>query len=306
MKCLVTGGAGFIGSHLVDRLVLEGHEVVVLDDLSHGTRRNVNRDAKLVKMDIRSPKVAARLKRMRPQAVFHLAAQMEVRRSVEDPMYDADVNILGMVNVLQAAVAAGCPRVYFASSGGAVYGEQSVFPATEEHPTRPLSPYGVTKRAGELYCDYFATLGLRCACLRLANVYGPRQDPHGEAGVVAIFASKMLAGQTATVNGTGKQTRDYVFVDDVVDAFIAALTRDLEGPYNVGTGVETDVNRLFELLAAETGFSGHAVHGPAKEGEQMRSVISAERLTQAADWEATTLLPAGLKRTVEWFRTKRR
>lgn len=305
MKSLVTGGAGFIGSHLVDRLLLEGHQVTVLDNLSHGRRRNVPKGAKLVKLDIRSPKVEGVLKRVRPQAVFHLAAQMEVRRSVEDPMFDAEVNLIGLVNVLRSAVEAGCPRVLFASSGGAVYGEQEVFPATEDHPTRPLSPYGVTKRAGELYCGYFATMGLKCASLRLANVYGPRQDPHGEAGVVAIFTEKMLAGRTPTINGTGKQTRDYVYVDDVVDAFIAALTRELHGPFNVGTGIETDVNRLYELLAAETGFTGQPVHGPAKEGEQMRSVVSAERLAAASEWDVSTPLDVGLKRTVEWFRARR-
>jgi len=305
VRSLVTGGAGFIGSQLVDRLLLEGHEVLVLDNLSHGRRKNVPKGAKLVKLDIRSPKVGKVLKQVRPQAVFHLAAQMEVRKSVEDPMFDAEVNILGLVNVLQAAVEAGCPRLLFASSGGAVYGDQEAFPATEAHPTRPLSPYGVTKRAGELYCDYFATMGLKCASMRLANVYGPRQDPHGEAGVVAIFSEKMLAGQNPTINGTGKQTRDYVFVEDVVDAFHAALTHELSGPFNVGTGVETDVNRLYELLAKETGFSGQPVHGPAKEGEQMRSQISAERLGRASEWETRTNLAAGPKRTVEWFRAQR-
>lgn len=306
MKCLVTGGAGFIGSHLVDRLLMEGHAVAVLDNLSHGRRKNVPRKARFTKLDIRSPKVDAVFRKLRPQVVFHLAAQMEVRKSVEDPMFDADVNILGFVNVLRAAVAAGCPRVVFASSGGAVYGEQEAFPATEEHPTRPLSPYGVTKRAGELYCDYFATLGLKCASMRLANVYGPRQDPHGEAGVVAIFAEKTLRGETPTINGTGKQTRDYVYVDDVVDAFVAAFEHGLEGPFNVGTGAETDVNALYAQIAAQAGFAGTPMHGPAKEGEQMRSVISAARLTQATDWEATTPLEDGLKRTVDWFRSPSR
>lgn len=306
MKCLVTGGAGFIGSHLVDRLVMEGHEVVVLDDLSHGKKENVPRGVRLLRMDIRSPKVGRVFKRYRPQVVFHLAAQMEVRRSVEDPMFDAEVNILGLVNVLQGALEGGCARLIFASSGGAVYGEQEKFPATEEHPTKPLSPYGVTKRAGELYLDCFAQAGMRCASMRLANVYGPRQDPHGEAGVVAIFASRMLAGQTPTVNGTGKQTRDYVYVDDVVDAFHVALTRELTGPFNVGTGIETDVNRLYEGIAEHAGFGTPAIHGPAKEGEQMRSVISAQRLTQAADWEPSVMLGEGLGRTVDWFRGRKR
>jgi len=306
VKCLVTGGAGFIGSHLVDRLLMEGHQVVVLDNLSHGKKENVPRKVKLVRLDIRSPKVERAFKRYRPQVVFHLAAQMEVRRSVEDPMFDADVNILGLVNVLRAAVEGGCPRVIFASSGGAVYGEQERFPATEEHPTRPRSPYGVTKRAGELYLDYFSEVGLKCASLRLANVYGPRQDPHGEAGVVAIFARKMLGGETPTINGTGKQTRDYVYVDDVVDAFVTAFARELTGPFNVGTGIETDVNRLFEMIAAHAGFTGTPMHGPAKEGEQLRSVVSAERLAQVTDWEPNVPLDEGLKRTVAWFQPMRR
>jgi UDP-glucose 4-epimerase len=306
VKCLVTGGAGFIGSHLVDRLLMEGHQVVVMDNLSHGRKENVPRGARLVRLDIRSPKVERAFKRYRPQVVFHLAAQMEVRKSVEDPMFDADVNILGLVNVLRAAVEGGCPRVIFASSGGAVYGEQQRFPATEEHPTKPLSPYGVTKRAGELYLDYFSEVGLKCASLRLANVYGPRQDPLGEAGVVAIFARKMLNGETPTINGTGKQTRDYVYVDDVVDAFVTAFARELTGPFNVGTGIETDVNRLFDLIAGHAGFTGTPVHGPAKEGEQMRSVISAARLSQVTEWEPGVPLDEGLKRTVAWFQAMRR
>jgi UDP-glucose 4-epimerase len=306
VKSLVTGGAGFIGSHLVDRLVMEGHEVLVLDDLSHGRRKQVNKAARFAKVDIRSPKVDAQIRKFRPQVVFHMAAQMEVRKSVENPMLDADINILGLVNVLKAAVEGGCPRVLFASSGGAVYGEQEAFPATEAHPTQPLSPYGVTKRAGELYCGYFATLGLKCASMRLANVYGPRQDPHGEAGVVAIFSEMMLAGKTPTINGTGKQTRDYVYVEDVVEAFMAALANGLEGPYNVGTGVETDVNALAGQIAKQAGFTGAPIHGPAKEGEQMRSMLSAARLTQATDWEARTLLEEGIARTVDWFRQTRR
>lgn len=306
MKCLVTGGAGFIGSHLVDRLLLEGHEVLVVDDLSHGKKKNVPKGAKLERIDIRSPKLERLFIRFRPHIVFHMAAQMEVRRSVEEPIFDADVNILGLINVMQCAVKAGCPRLVFASSGGAVYGEQETFPATESHPTRPVSPYGITKRAGELYADYYAAMGLHCACMRFANVYGPRQDPHGEAGVVAIFSEMMLQGKTPTINGHGKQTRDFVYVDDVVDACHYAMLKELTGEFNVGTGVETDVNRLCQLIGEYAGFSGQPTHGPAKEGEQSRSVISPAKLATETDWEPRHSLEAGLKETVEWFRTAKK
>lgn len=306
MKCLVTGGAGFIGSHLVDRLLLEGHDVLVVDDLSHGKKKNVPKGAALVRMDIRSPKLARHFTRFRPQIVFHMAAQMEVRRSVEEPIFDADVNILGLINVMQCAVQAGCPRLVFASSGGAVYGEQEVFPATENHPTRPVSPYGITKRAGELYADYYASMGLHCAAMRFANVYGPRQDPHGEAGVIAIFSEMMLGGKTPTINGNGKQTRDFVYVDDVVDACHYAMLKEIRGEFNVGTGVETDINRICELIGEYAGFSGQPTHGTVKEGEQIRSVISPAKLSTETEWEPRHSLEAGLKETVEWFRQKKR
>ncbi|MFQ5509910.1 MAG: NAD-dependent epimerase/dehydratase family protein [Leptospirillia bacterium] len=305
MKCLVTGGAGFIGSHLVDRLVLEGHEVQVVDDLSHGKRAAVNPSAKLVKMDIRSPRIGRKVRNFRPQVIFHLAAQMDVRKSVDDPLFDAHVNVIGTLNIMQAAVESGCPRLLFASSGGAVYGEQETFPATESHPTRPMSPYGITKRCGELYADYYKALGLHCASMRLGNVYGPRQDPHGEAGVVAIFTQLMLEGKTPTINGTGRQTRDFVYVDDVVDAFLSAFINERSGEYNVGTGIESDVNRLYELIAKHVGFSDNPIHGPAKDGEQLRSVISAKKFNGETDWEPRTSLDEGIRETVAWFRERR-
>jgi len=305
MKCLVTGGAGFIGSHLVERLILAGHEVVVLDNLSHGKKSNIHPNATFKKMDIRSAKLGKFMREIRPNAVFHLAAQMEVRRSVEEPRFDAEVNILGLVNVMQSAMESGCSQLVFASSGGAAYGEQQEFPATEDHPTVPISPYGVTKRAGELYGGYFATMGLACASMRLANVYGPRQDPHGEAGVVAIFSERLLAGESCIINGNGKQTRDYVFVADVVEAFYTAFYEGLSGPYNVGTAVETDVNELYAAIAKHAGADGTPQHGPAKDGEQMRSVISAAKLDAASDWQVTVQLDEGIKQTVEWFRQQR-
>jgi UDP-glucose 4-epimerase len=211
MKILVTGGAGFIGSHLVDRLILEGHEVAVVDNLSTGKRRNLNRAARFYKMDIQSWRLPRVFQRERPLVLFHLAAQMDVRRSVEDPVFDAQVNIIGTLNVLEQAVRHGTRKVVFASSGGAIYGEQDLFPAPESHPTRPLSPYGISKLTGEQYLAYYRRIsGIHFVSLRYGNVYGPRQDPEGEAGVVAIFAQKMLNGEQPIINGNGRQTRDFI------------------------------------------------------------------------------------------------
>ena len=303
MKILVTGGAGFIGSHLVDRLIQEGHELVVVDNLSTGKRRNINRAAEFYKLDIQSGWRLARVFRNeRPSLVMHLAAQMDVRRSVEDPTYDAQVNILGTVNVLQQAVNHGARKVIFASSGGAIYGEQEVFPASEAHPTQPLSPYGISKLSGEHYLAYFQRLsGIQCVALRFANVYGPRQDPEGEAGVVAIFTRKLLSGEQAIINGNGRQTRDFVFVDDVVEAHLAVMGKDVQGTYNVGTGEETTVNELFRILADEIRPGAKELHGPAKKGEQIRSVIDAAKLHQLG-WEPKISIRDGLARTVEYFK----
>lgn len=302
MKILVTGGAGFIGSHLVDRLVQEGHEIVVVDNLSTGKRRNLNRAAEFYKLDIQSSRLERVFRNERPSMVMHLAAQMDVRRSVEDPIYDAQVNILGTVNVLKQAVNHGTRKVIFASSGGAVYGEQEVFPAPESHPTHPLSPYGISKLSGEHYLTYFQRLsGIQAVALRLANVYGPRQDPEGEAGVVAIFSQRLLAGEQPVINGNGRQTRDFIYVDDVVEAHLAAMGKDVQGVYNVGTGDETSVNGLFRILADLIRPESKELHGPAKKGEQIRSVIDASKLRQLG-WESRISVQEGLNRTVEFFR----
>lgn len=303
MKVLVTGGAGFIGSHLVDRLLQEGHEVAVVDNLTTGKRKNVNRGARFYKRDVRGSWLDGVFRRERPSAVFHLAAQMDVRRSVEDPKYDADVNILGLLNVMQLACQYGVRKVIFASSGGAIYGDQEIFPAPESHATRPLSPYGISKLAGEYYLTYYQRLaGVQTVALRYANVYGPRQDPEGEAGVVAIFAQKMLRGEQAVVNGNGRQTRDFVFVEDVVEANLAILGKDVQGPYNVGTGVETTINELFKIVAELAKRGVKEVHGPAKKGEQIRSVIDATKLRHELSWEPRVPIAEGLRRTVEYFR----
>jgi UDP-glucose 4-epimerase len=303
MKILVTGGAGFIGSHLVDRLVLEGHEVAVVDNLSTGKRRNLNRGAQFYKMDIQSKGLERVFRNERPSLLMHLAAQMDVRRSVEDPVFDAQVNILGTLNLLEQAVAHGTRKAIFASSGGAIYGEQDVFPAPESHPTRPLSPYGISKLTGEHYLAYYQRVsGLQYVSLRYSNVYGPRQDPEGEAGVVAIFTRKMLAGEQAVINGNGRQTRDFVYVEDVVEANLAAMGREVQGIFNVGVSVETSINDLFRVLADITKSGCKEVHGPAKKGEQARSVIDASRIRQELGWEPKVLLRDGLERTVEYFR----
>jgi UDP-glucose 4-epimerase len=303
MKILVTGGAGFIGSHLVDRLVQEGHEIVVVDNLSTGKRRNLNRAAEFYKLDIQSSRLERVFRNERPSMVMHLAAQMDVRRSVENPTYDAQVNILGTVNVLQQAANHGTRKVIFASSGGAIYGEQEVFPAPESHPTQPLSPYGISKLCGEYYLTYFQRMsGIQCVALRFGNVYGPRQDPEGEAGVVAIFSRKLLAGEQPIINGNGRQTRDFVYVEDVVESHLAAMGKDVQGVYNVGTGEETMVNDLFRILADLIRPGSKELHGPAKKGEQIRSVIDAGKLHQLG-WEAKVPLREGLSRTVEFFRS---
>jgi len=303
MKVLVTGGAGFIGSHVADAFVAAGHEVWALDDLSTGQRENVGPGVRLVVADIGAPESARLVETERFEILCHLAAQMDVRRSVADPRFDAEVNIGGFLNLLEAARKSGVRKVVFSSTGGAIYGEQDVYPAPETPPTRPVSPYGVSKASGELYLGYYrAQYGLRSVALRYANVYGPRQNPHGEAGVVAIFSERLLRGETCIVNGTGQQTRDFVYGPDVARGNLLAATSDVEGPINVGTGIETDVNRLYALLADAAGTDRPAKHAPAKPGEQMRSSVDPSRAAEVLGWRPTVVLEEGLRRTVDWFR----
>ena len=305
MKVLVTGGAGFIGSHLVDRLVQEGNQVVVIDNLSTGKRKQVNKKAVLYKMDIRSKRIERVFRKERPLVIVHLAAQMNVRHSTENPGFDADVNILGTLNLLEHAVRNGVRKVSFASSGGAVYGEQEVFPAAESHRTEPLSPYGISKLAGEKYLAYYSnTMGLRSAVLRFANVYGPRQDSEGEAGVVAIFSKQMLEGRQPIINGTGKQTRDFVYVDDVVEALLVTLGEDVQGIFNVGTGRETTVNECYSIIKQLTKSSCKDLFGAAKKGEQFRSVLDVTSLRERFGWDPQVSLPDGLRMTVEYFQAQ--
>lgn len=303
MKVLVTGGAGFIGSHVVDRLVEEGQNVVVVDNLSSGKRKNVNRSASLYKLDIQSGRLERVFRNERPNVVIHLAAQISVRRSVEDPLFDAQVNVLGTMNVLQQAVRHGVRKIVFSSSGGEIYGEQETYPASESHPTNPVSAYGISKLCGEHYLSYFQrTSGIQVVSLRYSNVYGPRQDPEGEAGVIAIFIQKMLNHEQPIINGNGRQTRDFIFVDDAVEANLAAMGADSHGVYNVGTGAETSINELFRMLVGFTGSDCKEVHGPAKPGEHMRSVIDPGKIRRDLGWDFKMDLTDGLKKTVEFFR----
>ncbi len=305
MRILVTGGAGFIGSHITDRLVSEGHSVSIIDNLSTGKAENINKEAKFYKIDIMNPRIERIFKKERPELICHLAAQMDVRRSVADPQFDAQSNILGMLNLLENAVRYGTRKVIFSSTGGAVYGEDGPIPTTETHPPQPLSPYGISKLTGEHYLFFYKqTHGLNYTVLRFANVYGPRQDPFGEAGVVAIFTQKMLRNEQPVINGNGMQTRDYVYVEDVVDAVTSSVYSDVNDIFNVGTGVETSVNELFSLLRDVTGTNIKEMHGPAKKGEQSRSCLSSDKIKKTLEWEPGTPIREGLTRTVDFFRKR--
>jgi UDP-glucose 4-epimerase len=302
MKVLVTGGAGFIGSHVTDRLIDAGAEVVVLDNLSSGKRESVHPRARLCEADICGEGIRTLFDHERFDCVDHHAAQMNVRRSVDEPVFDARVNILGSLNLLQAAVATGVKKFIFASTGGAIYGEQLTFPADETHQTCPMSPYGIAKLAVEKYLVFYEQVyGLPYTALRYANVYGPRQDPHGEAGVVAIFSQRLLAHEPPIINGDGEQTRDFIYVEDVVRANVLAVTTDLRGIYNVGTGIETSVNVLYAYLAKHTGSTQRPRHGPSKAGEQQRSVLDNRKLQAATKWTPTVSLDEGLRHTVAFF-----
>ncbi len=308
---LVTGGAGFIGSHVADAMAAARVEVHVLDDLSSGRRENLPESAVLHEMDIRDPAVEDLFAEHRFAALLHFAAQMDVRRSVADPAFDADVNVLGLLNVMEAGRRNGLERVVFASTGGAIYGEpdpdvNAGGPQPEHHTMRPASPYGISKLVSEHYLRFYGELyGIQSIALRFANVYGPRQNPHGEAGVVAIFSERLLDGGQPLINGPGTQTRDYVYVGDVVNAVTTALEADGSDVLNVGTGIESDVNELFRIVNSLTGAGAPEVHAEAKPGEQQRSVLDTSRIAERLGWHAQVSLEEGLARTVDWFREKR-
>ncbi|MFN4767920.1 MAG: NAD-dependent epimerase/dehydratase family protein [Ignavibacteria bacterium] len=304
MKIAITGGAGFIASHIADAYLSLGHEVFIIDNLSTGKPGNIPSQARFIEMDVNDPALSVLFMDEKFDIVNHHAAQMDVRVSVQDPSYDARINILGGLNVYESAYKSGVKKIIFASSGGTVYGDQEYFPADELHPTKPISPYGIAKLSNEQYLYYYAHIhGLPFVAFRYANVYGPRQNPHGEAGVIAIFTQKLLRGEQPIINGDGLQTRDYVYVGDVVQANVLALQPQMIGAYNIGTAIETDVNTLFRHLRDLTGSQCEEQHAPAKQGEQLRSVLSHERIRAAFGWTPRMDLIEGLSYTVDSFKS---
>lgn len=307
-RALVTGGAGFIGANLVNRLVDEGTQVLVVDDLSSGKLERLaiartEGEVTFHQMDVRRPEVEDLFARFRPEVVFHLAAQIDARRSVVDPVEDVSINVVGGVNVMRAAALSGTARFVFASSGGASFGSTDVLPTPETEPRHPESPYGVSKVVTDDYLRYFAVAhGLEYVSLGFSNVYGPWQDPHGEAGVVAIFARMLLSGTAPTIFGDGGITRDYVFVEDVVDACMRAAEKGGNLYLNIGTGRETTLNELYELVAAAVGSSIRPVHAAPKAGDVPRSCLDASKARNVLGWEPWVTLEEGIGNTVEWFR----
>lgn len=303
MRILITGGAGFIGSHVGERLLREGHEIHVVDSLVGGKRENVAAGATLHVMDIRDAGIPALLQETRPEAVVHLAAQMDVRKSVDDPRYDADVNVMGSLNVLEAARAAGVGRFLFASTGGAIYGNPRELPATEETACRPLSPYGTSKLAFEHYLTlYDGLFGVPSTILRLPNVYGPRQDPHGEAGVVAIFAQTLLAGRECTIFGDGTKTRDYIFATDVAQAFFLALDRGISGTFNLGWGREVTDREVFDAVRVAVGVDVAPRHAPRRPGEIERISLDGSLARRVLGWEPRVAFDEGVRQAVAFYR----
>lgn len=308
MKIMVTGGAGFIGSQITDAYLANGYEVIVIDNLSTGLKENVNPKAKFILADITHNSIQKIFAEEKFDAVNHHAAQIDVRKSVADPVFDARVNIIGTINLLESCVKYGVKKFIFASTGGAIYGEQSAragLPADESYPANPVSPYGITKLSIEKYLHYYKNeYDLNYSILRYANVYGPRQNPLGEAGVVAIFLNKLLKAEQPVINGDGRQTRDYVFVDDVVKANLLTLKETRSDIYNIGTGIETSVNDLFNYLNSLTGMKALEKHGPPKKGEQVRSVITSEKFFRDFNWKPSVQLEEGLKKTLDYYKNK--
>jgi UDP-glucose 4-epimerase len=303
MKILVTGGAGFIGSHLVDALVGLGHPVVVVDNLSSGLRQNINPEAKFYQVNIRDQELASIFEREKPQMVYHHAAQIDVRKSADNPILDAEENILGSLNVITNCHRYGVKRIIYASTGGAIYGEVEYLPADEKHPINPISQYGVSKHAVEHYLYLYGALyGLDYVILRYSNVYGPRQSPRGEAGVVAIFAAQMLMGERPTIFGRGDKTRDYVYVSDVVQANILALEQGKNDIYNIGVGVETSDQQIFDTLAEVLGYKGAPIYAPYRKGEIHRICLDRSKAQEDLGWSPRFSLKEGITAAAEYYR----
>ncbi len=301
-RVLVTGGAGFVGSHIVDRLVERGDDVLVVDDMSTGSAEHVNTAARLEQIDIRDGGLGSLVRSFRPHSIVHCAAQASVPASMADPTHDADVNIGGGLNLARAAMDAGCATFVYITTGGALYGDPDYLPCDEEHPVRPISAYGLSKWAFELYARMLLAPAMRLHVLRPANVYGPRQDPHGESGVVAIFSNRMLRGDTVTVNGDGEHTRDWVYVEDVARACEMACGAEEPVTVNVGSGRATSVNELFGALAKATGYTLPPVHGPERPGDVRHISLDSARAERLLGWSARVPFDEGLRRTVDWFR----
>ncbi len=301
---IVTGGAGFIASHIVDALIGEGFTVSIIDNLASGKERNINADAHFYKMDIRDEKVADVFDREKPQIIFHLAAQMDVRKSVEDPAYDADVNVKGALNILENSKRTGVKKLIFSSTGGAIYGEPEYFPVREEHPIRPLSPYGLTKFVFENYLSLYERLyGFKYTVLRYPNVYGPRQDPHGEAGVVAIFSQQMITGIQPKIFGDGNKTRDYVFIEDIVKANITCIDKGDCETINLGWGTEVKDVEIFESVRDALAVDVKAHFAQARLGEIERMCLDASKAKSLIGWEPSVTLREGIGRAVEYYRS---
>jgi UDP-glucose 4-epimerase len=306
MKILVTGGAGFIGSQVADAFISEGYDVFIMDNLSTGNEKNINPKAHFFNYNIDDPEVLKIFEKEKFDVVNHHAAQIDVRKSVNDPIFDANVNILGTINLFQGCIKTGVKKFMFASTGGAIYGEQEYFPADENHPTKPVSPYGITKLTVEKYLFFYKNeYGLNYTILRYANVYGPRQNPLGEAGVVSIFVNKLLKNENPIINGHGKQTRDYVFVEDVVKANLLTVKDKISTIYNIGTAKETNVNEIFTKLNKLAGGIAEEKHGPAAKGEQLRSVITSDKLYENFGWKPSIKIDEGLNITYNYYKSKK-
>lgn len=304
MKILITGGAGFIGSHLVDRLIKKGNTVVIIDNLSTGDKRNINKKAIFYKMDICDVNMGKIFKKEKPKIVFHFAAKVDVKKSIDNPMEDAKTNILGSINVLENCAKCNVKKVIFSSTGGGIYGEADSIPTSENYPANPISPYGLSKLTVEHYLNYYnRVFKIPFVSLRLANVYGPRQSPRSESGVMAIFCHNIFCGRDLKINGTGRQTRDFVYVEDAVRSSMLAMQTKKTGVFNIATARETSINAVFNLVKKESGLHCKKIHIKSRKGEQKRSCLSYLKFKKAFNWQPQYSLKQGVKNTIAWYKS---